>query len=99
MHTFPMSQHSSMFTHCSLNSLHGVIEKHGYVNILILKYLQPLPYSFHASGRISLAEWHRNTIMRIERTQLYKPVSCLTCHIHYQSIWIFLQHILQLFSF
>ena len=64
--TFPMSEHPAVFPYRTFDALHRVVAEHPYVDVLFFKNLQSLPYSFHASSRISLAIRYRDIAMWIE---------------------------------
>ena len=47
-------------------------------------------------GRVDLAEWHGDSAMWIERTQLHQPICSLACNISNHRIRVFLQYIFAL---
>ncbi len=47
-------------------------------------------------GRVDLAEWHGDSAMWIERTQLQQPICSLACYISNHRIRVFLQYIFAL---
>ena len=66
---FSVTQDTSVGPDSALYILHTSVSERRNINILTLKYLQPLPHTFDTFSRHPIAERYGNPPMRIKRTQ------------------------------
>lgn len=85
-HTLTVSTGATVSATCPFQTLHRIIAEAAAVHILtVFKDLQTLPHALHTHRGHAFAERHRDTAMRIKRTELLPFTLTLTGYINYNA--------------